>query len=371
MKIAILTLPFNVNYGGILQAYALQSVLERSGHEVEVLDIAYYKTKISCLMRVNLFFRRLLKRYILKRESAFYAWKTEREIVWQYTDAFVNKYINLRKIKNTTYIQENDYDAIVVGSDQIWRPIYTPSLSDAYLEFAKTWSHVKRISYAASFGTDTWEYDSCQTETCAKLLKLFDAVSVREFSGIELCKRYFHVHAVQMLDPTLLLTRDDYLRLADGYDFSGDEHGGLLYYILDETEDKSFIVKRIADANHLKPFRTNGRTENMTVHFEERIQPPVANWIAGFERADYVVTDSFHGCVFSIIFNKPFTAIGNKERGLSRFYSLLSMFGLLDRLVVDSGTHILYDAKIDWKIVNHILDEKRSDSEKFLQKLDV
>ena len=104
--------------------------------------------------------------------------------------------------------------------------------------------------------------------------------------------------------------------------------------------------------------------------FAERQQPPVENWLQSFERAAYVITDSFHACVFSILFNKPFLCIGNQFRGMSRFRSLLEQFQLQDRLVsldMSLNDRVL-DGQIDWEIVNKVLDNLRSDSMAFLRK---
>ena len=105
------------------------------------------------------------------------------------------------------------FDAIVVGSDQVWRPKYfKDKIENAFLDFAKSWN-IKRIAYAASFGTDEWEYAPKQTKRCGELLKLFDFVSVREMSGINLCATHFDLGAKLEPDPTMLLTTEDYMRL--------------------------------------------------------------------------------------------------------------------------------------------------------------
>ena len=91
--------------------------------------------------------------------------------------------------------------------------VQAQTLANAYLAFAKDWKQIKRIAYAASFGTDKWEYTLEETRECAALLKLFDAVSVREASAVQLCKNYFQIKAVHLLDPTLLLSKEDYLSL--------------------------------------------------------------------------------------------------------------------------------------------------------------
>lgn len=335
MRIGILTLPLHTNYGGILQAYALQTVLERMGHEVFVIDTPNYKTSPSIIT----FFKRIVKRLLGRKVVIFQEKRFNREypIISQNVQPFIDKYIHRREISFFSDISENEFDAFVVGSDQVWRAIYFPcmyetTMSNAYLDFAKTWK-IKRIAYAASFGTDEWEYTPTQTKECAKLLQLFDAVSVRELSTVELCRKYFGVEAKHVLDPTMLLTKDDYVKLFDNISISRN-NGTLLNYILDETPDKQELIEYISHDKRLKSFRVNSLVEDWNAPIEKRIQPSVEQWLKGFFEAEFVITDSFHACVFSIIFNKPFVVIANKERGIARFKTLLSIFGIEDRIIL-------------------------------------
>lgn len=297
MRIAILTLPLHVNFGGILQCYALQTVLERMGHEVSVLNTDF--VNVDYKTRIGLFIKRLVKTCIGK-ESKFYGWKTEREITQKYTQVFIRKHIHLLNVQDLSLLKEDDFDAIVVGSDQIWRPMYYQPIANAYLKFAKDWTSIKRIAYATSFGTDKWEYTHEETQECASLVKLFDAVSVRENTAVDLCRKYLEVEAVQVLDPTLLLSKEDYLKLIDQSKLKKNE--GVFAYFLDVTSSKMDLANRIAKERGLKLYQFNNpNVDCLSLHFEKRIQQPIEEWIAGFRDASFVVTDSFHGCVFSII----------------------------------------------------------------------
>lgn len=362
MRIAILTLPLHTNFGGILQCYALQTVLERMGHDITVLNTDF--EEVDYKVRVELFVKRLIKT-ILQKESRFYGWKTEREITHKYTQAFIDRYIHVRNIKDLFLLKESEYDVIIVGSDQIWRSFYYQPIANAYLKFAKNWTSIKRIAYAASFGTDEWEYSQRETKECALLLNLFDAVSVRESSGIDLCKRYLKADAIQVLDPTLLLTKDDYMELVDCSNMEKHE-GELLYYFLDVTPEKMNLASKLAKESGLNLYKANNVNTADYLHFEKQIQFPLEQWIAGFRDASFVVTDSFHGCVFSILFNKPFLVISNKKRGGSRFISLLSILGLQNRLV-DERDMVLKKDIINYETINKKLNILRSDSFAFLK----
>ena len=218
MRIGILTLPLHTNYGGILQAYALQTVLERMGHEVVVFDtpnkcpLPPFKDIPKCLLK------RIVKKLLGRNQKIFYEYYQNNKVipvVSQNTQRFINAYIHRKEIRDFKELVEDSYDAIVVGSDQIWRPIYfvpgwrRQSIENAFLSFTSKWK-IKRLSYAASFGTKEWEYTNEQTLKCKSLLQVFDAISVRENDGVTLCKEYFDVDPVHVLDPTMLLNEADY-----------------------------------------------------------------------------------------------------------------------------------------------------------------
>lgn len=365
MRIGILTLPLHTNYGGILQAYALQTVLETMGHEVKVIsrNINY---KLPLWKTPFVYSKRIIKNILGHKTPLFYEQKLIKEhpIIRQNTDRFIQQYIHTLNVDNYTDLREEDFDAIVVGSDQVWRPKYFGRIEDAYLNFAKTWN-IKRIAYAASFGTDQWEYTVRKTKKCSKLVKQFDAVSVREISGIDLCRDYFGINVENVLDPTMLLSKDDYIQLFN-ISKTPKSNGNLLSYILDETSEKQLLIGKVAEKNGLIPFRVNSKVENMSARLEERIQPPVEQWIRGFYDAEFIVTDSFHACVFAIIFNKPFLVVGNQKRGLSRILSLLTMFKLEDRMINSFDNDYICKKKIEWETVNSLLREKVDFSMKFI-----
>lgn len=363
MRIGILTLPLHTNYGGILQAYALQTVLERMGHEVCLIEKKRKPFRLPLWKAPLVYGKRVLKNLAGHPYPIFYEQKVNREepITRQNTDLFIKRYIKRRIVNDFSELKESDFDAIVVGSDQIWRPKYfNGNIEDAYLKFAEGWN-IKRIAYAASFGTDEWEYTAAQTKECARLLKQFDAVSVREASGVDLCRKHFGVEARHVLDPTMLLSAEDYIRLFEAAG-TPQSTGRLLCYILDETPEKATLIERIAKERKLATFRINSKVEDKTAPITERIQPPVEQWLRGFHDAELVVTDSFHACVFSILFHKPFFVVGNKKRGLSRFTSLLGMFGLEDRLISTVTETDSFETEIQWDSIDTPLDTLRQKS---------
>lgn len=372
MKIGILTLPLQINYGGILQAYALQTILQRMGHKTQILDRPR-KRRLPLLRMPCVYAKRIFLKYIKgegNQISIFHEqyYNKTYSVISQNIRPFIDNHINYYTVYDFNTLRKLDLDAIIVGSDQVWRPPYfgKKEIKQAYLYFAKEW-HIKRVAYAASFGTSQWEYSSRQTKVCSKLVQKFDAVSVREESAIKLCQKHLNVNAKQVLDPTMLLTKEDYIQVVEKSD-TLKSNGTLLTYILDPSKEKELIIEQVANKGCMLPFSANStKTENLYAPINERIQPSIEQWLRGFMDAEFIVTDSFHGAVFSILFQKPFIVIGNKRRGLARMESLLSMFGLEDRLITNiNRLEETYHQKIDYRHSNSLLDKYRKKSMLFL-----
>lgn len=367
MRIAIITLPLHTNYGGILQAYALQTVLQRMGHDVVLLDKSPYR-KLACWRKPLSYTKRVINKFLLRKDTKVFIEKYYNRnypIVSQFTQIFIDKYINRIEVDDFAKLEKYLFDAIVVGSDQIWRPLYYPKIATAYLDFTASWN-IKRVAYAPSFGTDKWEYTNRQTKSCAKALRKFDAVSVREDSGVGLCEEHLGVKAEHVLDPTMLLSKEDYIQIIRESNVPKCA-GSLLCYVLDDTKDKQDIIEKIAQTKGLVPFKVNSKVEECNAPLHERIQPSVEQWLKGFHEAKFVITDSFHATAFSILFGKPFIVIGNKERGLSRLKSLLKLFDLDNHLIV-IGDLIEFDTdySLDTQTINLKLDNFRMKSLEFL-----
>ena len=224
-------MPLHSNYGGILQSYALQTVLRRMGHEPVTLDIdPYIVHSLPWWKAIYKYPSRAIKklwrpRTVIMRERKY---NMDDKVIQKYTRQFVDRYIHRVLLQDAGTLRNDGYGAIVVGSDQVWRPRYFKGdIRDAFLRFAKDWD-VKRIAYAASFGTDEWEFTPEQTSDCAELLGRFDAVSVREDSGVGLCRKYLHTEAQHVLDPTMLLSAGDYTELIENGGGTMDCQGSLM-----------------------------------------------------------------------------------------------------------------------------------------------
>ena len=366
MKIGIITLPLRLNYGGILQAYALQTILQRMGHEVQVINPPQGKYVLQSRFKSLIHFKRFLLNKLGKSNIPVYAEEllnTQWPIISQHTQSFIDNKINVLKCQYSK-VPQGEFEVLVVGSDQVWRPAYS-NLYQCFLKFAESWS-VKRIAYAASFGTDEHEYTEDQIKECGWLISKFDAISVRESSGVDLCKDYFHRDAEWVLDPTLLLHKEDYIHLFKDK-VKEKSPGNLLVYILDENEHKRNLIADLAKSKGLSPFNVKSKSDEKYAPVEDKIQPPVEEWLRGFYDADFVITDSFHACAFSIIFRKPFLVFANESRGLTRFYSLLTPLGIDDRIIT-KDTNFYHLKEIDFENVKLKLEQRISSSKSFLKK---
>jgi len=370
VKVGVLTLPLWNNYGGILQAYALTLTLNRLGHDVIFLDVKRNKLKKSHAFIQNL--RRWLKNKVLSKAGPYYPNQTELEFISNKTRNFVEKKIN----PSSGWMQLSELpafsqglDAIIVGSDQVWRPEYCPSIEFYFLGFAS--KNIRKISYAASLGTDDWRLNDQNTLIAKNLLQKFNAVSVREKSAVDLIRDNMEVSAVQCCDPTLLLDTTDYLNIADIPNMSSGGEG-LFCYILDPEESRMQGLENIGASLGYPIFYNMPKTFNkyFAKDPESYVFPKVESWIECFQKSDFVVTDSFHGCVFSIIFNKPFIAIANIDRGYTRFESLLEIYNLKDRLfksISDIDPNIL-KKEIKWDSVNITKAQQKQYGIYFLKK---
>lgn len=374
MKIGILTQPLHNNYGGLLQNYALQQALKRIGVEPETIDHNSRKIPATrmCISRMAQHARHLLKPTIYKAPDYCLTDK-EFNIISRNSKHFIDTYIAHTlpfdtEVALASIVNERNYNGYVVGSDQCWRPSYSGGfLKELYLSFIEGKADVRRVAYAASFGTDKWEYTLEETSECSRLAKLFDLVTVREKSGLRLCKEYLGVDAIHVLDPTMLLDKEDYETLVEKEN-DPQSKGNLFHYILDPAEEKKMLINSVAQKLHLEPFsimpkcQAENRTKSdVKNRIEDCVFPSVTSWLRGFMDAEMVIVDSFHGAVFSIIFNKPFWVMANAERGNARFESLLGMFGLEDRMVSPENSETNdWTKPIDWKRVNAIREKERN-----------
>lgn len=367
MKIGILTQPIGRNYGGILQNWALQQILIREGHQPVTITHQGEIRKHKFLFDI-----RDVAAYCVKH-IIHHPTRRENKLPWDHSPfkrlrGFAKKHIKQTRympVINAHLLKEHNITTLIIGSDQTWRPKYNGQyLNLMYADFLMD-NSINTFSYAASFGTGTWEYPEEQTLMVRKAIKKFKAISVREKSGVNLCKKYLGREAIHVLDPTLLLNESDYKELIPKKIFSCLPPDYVAVYILDLTDEKKAIVNDICNKLGLTPLYF-GNTES-----DGKNLVSVEYWLAALMKSSFVITDSFHGTVFSINFHKPFISLINHNRGADRFNSVLELFNMKKRSrdIVEGEltiSDILKD-NIDWSDVDIILDKARKDSLKYLK----
>lgn len=342
MKIGILTLPFSPNYGWALQLWALTQFLKANGHEPIVIERKWNRESENWLYKFQCF----VYYHILCRH------------LWRFNETRFEK---TGVIRSGSKIPHNQFDAFVVGSDQVWRIENTRGADlNFFLDFLPDDSKSLRIAYAASFGKDQWKGTQEETEKVGLLLKKFDFVSVREDTGVSLCKEIFNIESHHVLDPTLLLSQTYYSQLID---CKKNSKHVLATYILDATDNSKKIVDNISGYFSLSVHHLFKRS-NTSFYIYHSIE----HWLQTMRDADYVVVDSFHGLCFCLVFEKQFLVIANKKRGLTRFVSLLESVGLQNRLIYEDCEDAIEKCKeqIDFKPVRKRLKEMRLASSELL-----
>ena len=355
MNIAILTQMLRDNYGGLLQNWALQQMLKAMGHTPVTVDYGI----IGGALR-----RRMIHKHYTSMLSLHYH-KTRHPLPsWiEHPYALTRRFVKTR-IDTTApmleitpdFWEQQAFDAYIVGSDQTWRPLYNSpqALEAMFLAPLKSEAPLL-IAYAASFGIDDWEFTPEQTLMARDNLRKFHAVSVREASGVGLCReRLDFPAAVHVLDPTMMIDRDRYASLISKSDLKAIPDDCMAIYILDDDAAKRDTVDKLLSDTGLRPMRLGIKINGQ--------QPPVEQWLATLLKARYIVTDSFHGVAFAINFNIPFTIIDNPDRGSARVDSLLKLFGLESRCNPAAANH-----PVDWSAVNFRKEELRRKSSDFLQ----
>ncbi|WP_172979859.1 polysaccharide pyruvyl transferase family protein [Agromyces agglutinans] len=372
----IRTLPPSGNFGGVLQAYALQEVLRQLGAS-PVTDVSRADRpdgiRASTKYGIKSGFCRMpgadriappaWHREVIKRERA----KPLRPFVDQriaMTAIYQRGRVNPAALAGT--------DVFLAGSDQVWRPGYGDVLSYLF-DFAP--SGATLASYAASFGrSDLDGYSPRVLEESRTLAQRFAAISVREADAIRICQERWGVDAVQHVDPTMLLTAEHYRDFAQT---SEDDHSGrpyLLSFLLDQTSTMSAAVSHVTAALGIAHRDLLPRWPQRARELGRRAPgiPTVEQWLGAFADSSFVITDSFHGTVFAVLNRKPFITLANSFRGVARFTSLLGLLGLSDRLVYDGRADELnraFDHVIDWGDVNARVDIERRRGREYLSSL--
>ena len=378
MKIGIITVQKSRNFGANLQAYALQKKLELMGYDAEIIDYLYYKHpdfnytakarpvwKIGFKRVVVEFVKyRILNRILYKLIPFFSIDQRKQNETFEH---FYKKYMKLSKTYysiDELYKATMDYDTYIVGSDQVWNPNTGSNISPYFLTFAP--NNAKKVAYASSFGVSS--VDESLKSLYIKWLNNLDAISVRESTGVSLVKELVHREATHVLDPTLLMTRDEWDGLTTDINIIP---GYVLIYETYRSQKIIDIARKYAKQNNVPIYRIELRA--ILNHKDDGIVNlngcgPI-EFVSLIKNAGLVLTSSFHGTAFSVIYNKKFVVVLNeKKSNNSRIESLLELLKLKQLIEYEGeNTNNKEYGLYDEIQVNDILELQRKMSINYLK----
>lgn len=346
MKIGLITMHAVDNYGSTLQTYATIRKLEEMGHEVEIIDYRI-PVPLSFLKKVLLYPKHI--------KFAGFRKKHYHHIT--------KEYHSMDELRQDSPIA----DCYLVGSDMVWNSEITKETAKSFfLDFGE--KNVIRAAYAPSFGMLKWEdTEWLQKEEALSLLKQFQFLSVRETFGMDILQNEFGINtATQVVDPTLLF--DNYPELTGVIKQTNDL---IIYKLLANSPgfyDKAKEVGRLLN-NTPRSIGSIRRIKGIKCSYPEGVE----EWIRRIGGAKYVITDSFHGTVFSILYHRQFILYEKSPKLTSRMRSILMLLGLEDRIVPNEATPMEIKnkllEKIDYNKVQSCLTELRKTSNDFLTQI--
>lgn len=363
-KIGIVTFHCADNFGAVLQSYSLQHTINKMGYYSEIIDFRPNRITSNYSLFVNMGesiekygVLRTIKRVILSTMD----YKENKKRIQNFNN-FRKKYLI---ISNNIYITSEElkseqptYDYYITGSDQVWNPRFFSEIGESYfLDFAVKESI--KISYAASIATKIGdEYLDVFREN----LKRFDYISVREKSAKNAIQKLTEKNVHVTIDPTLLTTSEEWSKIST-HNIPIDKY--ILVYDLVKNPLIIKVANKISKELGYKIISYSSKKgyNNWLSSFSS-VNP--TDFLGLFENAEFVITSSFHGTVYSVIFNKSFYTIPHPTRG-SRMIDFLNELDLKERLVQDENTKININEKIDYEKVNNILSRLRKDSIQFLE----
>lgn len=387
MKIGIVTFVKCDNYGAELQAYALQKKLNVLGYEAEVVDLEKEQGVIESSLSsyTNAIKNRykqygiikgtakvleLIKdKYNARRAYSANADKVARrhKIFEDFFNTYIkhsSKYYTLEEMRNA---QSLPYDVMIAGSDQIWNFMQTRYLDVFFLMMANRW-HARKISYAASFSVS--KLPDSKKSLYKKYLENMDAISVRETTGIDIVNNCSYCKATVVLDPTLLIKREEWVEYIGREDYLPKDRKYVVIYTLSGSHYIYTLAKKIArklgvEVINIKLGFSKVEGDDGITHIGDA---GPREFISIFNQAVYVITDSFHGTAFSINFNIPFTTLLNPVSNInSRALSILKLTGTESRLIYDDGSNKAPDTlNLDFAPINKVIERERKSSLEFL-----
>lgn len=381
MKVGIITICKCNNYGAELQATATQKMLERLGYESEIIDYCYYKTwnfkntnmshplvpmgmkgRLMCWLKYRLvnalltLFLPLIDSEARRRNERFDAFHKDNT-------RMSRKYMSMDDL----YSNVPKYDVYMTGSDQVWNPAASSSIEPYFLTFAPEGG--KKVSYASSFGVSS--IDKNLHGSFGNWLSCYESIAVREDSGRELVKSLSGKDAEWVIDPTLLLNKEQWMMIAKKYESMPDRY--VIIYQLSDSDAIETLALRIGKEKGIPVYRICKRAYGVrkTHGIRNILDAGPAEFVSLVAGAEYVVTNSFHGTAFAVNFGVPFfTVVSAAKKNNSRMESLLGLVGLTDRMIMDDCVinNVDFVSTVDYEKAHRLLDEARKKSVDYLMR---
>ena len=366
MKVDIITRHSVPNYGSLLQSYATQKVIEEMGFESEIINYTRYeeryKNLVNTLIKGKKWDKNIITRIIYKMIQEPNYTKMYRKFE-KYRKNFLKEskleYGNLQELKDNI----PEADVYCSGSDQIWGKIGTVEYDEAYfLKFIE--DRTKRcIAYSSSFGKE--EIDGSLEKNINKLLKNYSDILVREDTAKSILKKHGIENVEQVLDPTLLLNKEQWSNLTNKVKNKQKKY--ILVYQLHDNKSFDKYAKEFSKKTGLKLLRISPSIYHITRSGKLIYLPNQYEFLSLFQNAEYVLTDSFHATVFSIIFNRKFVDILPGKTS-TRITSILKLTGLQDRILTKYDDFSFINKNIDFSECNTIIENERKRSIELLKK---
>lgn len=383
-KIGIAAVTYKDNFGSALQTYATQYTLEKLGYDARIFEIKgvhrgimmkkmlYYAGRLFDPVEAKYLFANLTSRSRKSASVSSDQFAQDMKVRHQMYQVFNNKWNKmLPTVKGWAGLrkQASEMDAVVVGSDQLWRP---SNIVGCYYTLEFVPENIKKISFSTSFGVP--ELPSRLHKHAKKFLSRIEHISVREDSGAEIVKKESGRDATVVCDPTMMLTAEEWMHIQNEKSFAEGKY--ILMYLMGDNPEQRNFVKALSKQTGC---RIIGLLHGATyISYDEDVvdEKPYnvgpAEFINLIRNAEYVCTDSFHCCVFSILNSTKFFAFrrwpdGSKFSANDRLYTLLKFTGLERRMLEgDEDVAKSVEDEIDFTEVLPRVDNRRKESMEFL-----
>lgn len=348
LKVLGLTFDHTTNYGSCFQSYALQQAIEKIRIGGENCSYSLIPIKTFKDYPIHSYIKKvLIAPWLSYHRSRFIPFEEK-----------YMKYVSCSRMADLPLLNEQA-DAFVCGSDVIWNPDFNMKLGAFFLDFAKKY----KFSYAASFGKA--ELNKEELAFTKRNLASFDAISVREKTSLEIAQKCTNKNVKVVADPVMLLTPEEWCEVMEPLPA---KKGFIFVYTTHLNETFKCFIKKLESQTGLQVVLATCGPKQALKQGMLSVQTP-GEWLALLKNAEYVVTNSFHATVFSVIFHRKFFTVvaGDKTKGINmRMNDFLNTIGLGNR-IFSSVPDVIDNSEIDYRIVDECIALLRKQSLAFLQ----